>query len=647
MRTSASPFLAALALAAWLPAADRAIGQTELQLVTFTTPWKYYLTNAYGPDGAWTATNYDDSSWLTGLPLFGGDANPAAPYLIPFSTAIATPPGGGPATLYFRTHFEFPSNTAGVTLTASILLDDGAVCYLNGAEVQRIRMPAGAVTYGTWAYNQPSEGVFEVFNMPTTNLRRGDNVLAAELHQTSAVSADSAFGMSLTALIPTAIRITRQPQSQVVSAGQPVTFTVAVTGSSPSYRWFRQPSPVVLTTNQSVTISQATPAAAGDYYVVITNIFGAVTSEVAVLTVVTDVFPPGLLSAIAQDSGSSNTIVVTFTEPVDRTLGATNTTNYLIGLPGTANRVLVTEATYGGSTVTLTVDPANWIWGRDCLLEVTHVADLKTNYMSALSNQIAVAFPQLLLGWNGTSLCWDALGASLQIPPVNLPADWMLPETDDTSPLWFPVAGIAYADRDPVVTLCASRGEALDFASRVPRYFRSHLAPAAGLGQLRLRLRHAIDDGAVFYLNGQEIHRFNLPPGPVSTGTVALVNGAPVCQETNLLVQALPTGGNLLAVEVHNSSDAQDLDIYYGVELSAIWLPDPIVIPTPRLTIVPAEGGTVRLDWPADTGLDWTLETTTDLTSGSWVPVATSPPFQTDVAPGATQFYRLRGPGPL
>ena len=50
-------------------------------------------------------------------------------------------------TYYFRTHFTFTNSLAGVTLIFSNYIDDGAVFYLNGAEIYRQNMPAGPVDY--------------------------------------------------------------------------------------------------------------------------------------------------------------------------------------------------------------------------------------------------------------------------------------------------------------------------------------------------------------------------------------------------------------------------------------------------------------------------------------------------------------------
>ena len=46
-----------------------------------------------------------------------------------------------------------------------------------------------------------------------------------------------------------------------------------------------------------------------------------------------------------------------------------------------------------------------------------------------------------------------------------------------------------------------------DGAAIVTFYFRTHFNfPGTSLGGLRRYLRHVVDDGAIFYLNGVEVH---------------------------------------------------------------------------------------------------------------------------------------------
>src|SRR5205085_8979946 len=101
-----------------------------------------------------TATAYNGSAWAT-----GGGVLYIENSAIPSNTdgfAKTTLLTGYTAVLpyqtyYFRTHFNFSGPLAGVSLSAKLMCDDGAVLYLNGQELPRVRMAAGAVTYGTLA----------------------------------------------------------------------------------------------------------------------------------------------------------------------------------------------------------------------------------------------------------------------------------------------------------------------------------------------------------------------------------------------------------------------------------------------------------------------------------------------------------------
>jgi polygalacturonase len=81
--------------------------------------------------------------------------------------------------------------------------------------------------------------------------------------------------------------ITNQPTGLVVLAGSNATFAVGASGSAPlSYQWwFNLTNSGAGGTNASLTVSNAQPADAGGYRVIVTNAYGAATSSVAVLTV--------------------------------------------------------------------------------------------------------------------------------------------------------------------------------------------------------------------------------------------------------------------------------------------------------------------------------------------------------------------------
>jgi hypothetical protein len=80
--------------------------------------------------------------------------------------------------------------------------------------------------------------------------------------------------------------ITVQPQSQAVSAGMSVTFSVTANGSpTPTYQWRKNAVSIAGATGSSYTIANISAADAADYSVVVTNSGGSVTSNNAALTV--------------------------------------------------------------------------------------------------------------------------------------------------------------------------------------------------------------------------------------------------------------------------------------------------------------------------------------------------------------------------
>lgn len=110
----------------------------------------------------------------------------------------------------------------------------------------------------------------------------------------------------------------------------------------------------------------------------------------------------------------------------------------------------------------------------------------------------------------------------------------------------------------------------------ITSYYRSTFTYNGDLTNAELRLSHVIDDGAVFYLNGQELTRFNMPGGEITFDTLA--DGSHESSDlVNLVLPAdlLQNGTNTLAVELHQSSSSSS-DAVFGMALD-VFIPDPDV----------------------------------------------------------------------
>ena len=81
--------------------------------------------------------------------------------------------------------------------------------------------------------------------------------------------------------------ITAQPQSVVTLVGESATFTVTATGTTPLFgQWYLDEAPLAGQTNSTLSLSNVNSNSAGNYQMVISNLYGSVTSSIASLSVV-------------------------------------------------------------------------------------------------------------------------------------------------------------------------------------------------------------------------------------------------------------------------------------------------------------------------------------------------------------------------
>ncbi len=185
-----------------------AVQQSEIQqvstastsLVAFGSTWNY-LDNGTDQGTAWRAAAFNDSAWAAGPSKLGyGDAN------------NATTVGFGPSstskyiTTYFRQSFNIANPASLSTLNLGVVRDDGVAVYLNGVEIVRNNLAAGAL-FNTLAPSPaidaanettPQNSSVSVASLPAGTLVAGTNVLAAEIHQQAITSSDIGFNFEMT-----------------------------------------------------------------------------------------------------------------------------------------------------------------------------------------------------------------------------------------------------------------------------------------------------------------------------------------------------------------------------------------------------------------------------------------------------------------
>lgn len=172
----------------------------DIPLLETGSTWHYLSRSTVAPSG-WNQLSFDDSSWLSGPAKLGfghGDEQ----------TVI----NGGPSnarypTVYFRQTFIAEDPASLKAVVAQLKRDDGAVIYLNGIEAYRDNMPSGTITFSTLATSATDNGA-DFHSTTLSDAVRGRivpgvNLIAVEVHQTSATSSDLAFDFGLTGLADT------------------------------------------------------------------------------------------------------------------------------------------------------------------------------------------------------------------------------------------------------------------------------------------------------------------------------------------------------------------------------------------------------------------------------------------------------------
>jgi hypothetical protein len=165
---------------------------TNTPHINLGASWKYFDQGSL-PAANWNTSAYIDTAWASGnAPLgYGGGQ----------TTTVSFGPNSGDKyrTTYFRKVINIPSVTAITTVNLGIARDDGAVVYVNGVEAWRSNMPVGAIGYSTFASSTISADKTTVlpFTIPASLLVNGDNLIAVEIHQSTAGSSDLWFDASL------------------------------------------------------------------------------------------------------------------------------------------------------------------------------------------------------------------------------------------------------------------------------------------------------------------------------------------------------------------------------------------------------------------------------------------------------------------
>ena len=225
----------------------------------------------------------------------------------------------------------------------------------------------------------------------------------------------------------------------------------------------------------------------------------------------------------------------------------------------------------------------------------------------------------------------------------DLGTNWSAPDYDD-SPWNHGPARLGYGDTAVATTVSWGTNA----ADRYPTtYFRHQFVVPDKAFFTNLDLRLARQDGAVVWLNGQELFRTNMPAGPISYTNLAInrvvVEGAYSYYPASIALSTPLQGTNVLAVEVHHMwAGAQSIG--FDLELMGTGF----MLPPPALSFA-LTATNLLLSWPA-TNADYALYSTAELrATNPWSRVAEPPATNNDrltvpLMPTGQTFFRLQGP---
>jgi Lamin Tail Domain/CotH kinase protein len=142
--------------------------------------WIYQQGVDLGANWAQATYTAGAGGWQAGTGAFAFDETPPP---VSVGTVLADPTTAANPVCYFQKSFTFSGNPAQTQLSAQVLLDDGAVVYLNGNEIARQNMPAGPVTAATRATSAVGNATLSTISLPAQFLVAGTNTLSVSLHE--------------------------------------------------------------------------------------------------------------------------------------------------------------------------------------------------------------------------------------------------------------------------------------------------------------------------------------------------------------------------------------------------------------------------------------------------------------------------------
>ncbi len=488
--------------------------------------WKYNDSGSNLGTG-WTATAYNDLSWASGDAFLGfGNCN---------EETTLTDHGG--ETYYFRKVYNITDVSDVDYLMMDLVLDDGAVVYVNGNEINRYNMPSGAITYTTTASNSNDTLESELYSLqiPAAYLVTGTNVVAVEVHQFNGSDGDLTFHADFT-------EVTKPSGDVVVDFDSDWNYKDDDEDLGTSWRDLSYKEDLTWKTGESELGFNE-----GDENTVLTN-HGRYTYY---------------FRHYFNETGMTTSDSLKFSMNYDD--GA------VVYLNGTQVWSANMPESYDHDTRASSVESSDGhtIYTKTVLASMiqsgTNVIAVEIHQQSSSSSDISFNMQVERILVDSCAIKTDYNVEWKYSDIGTYPGGtWTDPSFNDAA--WSTGDGLFGFGH------CNEETELNDHGGST-YYFRKNytISDVSTVDYLMMDL--VLDDGAVIYVNGTEINRYNLPSGTIahSTNASTEISGSSEIQLHQLVIPrtALVTGSNTFAVEVHQHSNS-DGDMKFHADFTEV-----------------------------------------------------------------------------
>ena len=562
-------------------------------LVAYGTSWKY-LDSGTNLGTSWTGASFNDASWLSGNAQLGyGDGDEAT--VVSYGPDI----NNKYITTYFRKNITIANPAIFSSIAGNVKRDDGVAIYINGTEVYRNNIAAGA-TYTTLATLASDDGATpQVFTISPLVFVSGTNTIAVEIHQNTATSSDISFDLEIIGTVDTTLPtvITYSPidnsTSVAVNSNGVLTFSEAVQKGTGNIvvkeagiitQLIDVASAAVTVAGNTVTIDPANftnnaavniEIAAGAFKDLANNNYVGITNNTTWnFTIASaDITAPTVTAYSPLDNATnvaiSSNLVLTFSENVQKGTG-----NILVKEAGiTLQTIDVTAASVIVVGNVVTINPADFGYSKAVNIEIAAGAfkDLANNNYAGISDAVTWNFntedlitgPQTFIAY-GAFWKYYAIGAA----PAGI---WQNLGYADGA--WPAGAGqLGYGDGDEATCVPSGGGGTLCLPTGnkwITTYFRKEITISNPLAFSSFAGSIKRDDGVVVYVNGTEVYRNNMPTGTTIYTTLASTAASDdgnTAQNFTISSSAFVSGNNVIAVEMHQNL-ATSSDLSFDLQL--------------------------------------------------------------------------------